>query len=201
MPEVDQVGKVAVNDISPRRLRGQTLFYTDAVNLLRTIYPVTDYEYRDGGGFRGELLIYRENQIVISVEIKSETETKAVSSQRSGKAFKVLRDKIHSIQCLKNNGKAQGWIAFLAQCWHYMASNLPRDIQSGHFPAREDILVIPSDRETDLVEALACISSHHSDCPSPTPTALRYPSVNVSVLIYCHQTLTDFFEKIQRMEQ
>jgi hypothetical protein len=201
LPQIHPMGESTVNEVVPRRLRGQTLFYADAVNVLRTIYPTKDYSYLDGDGFKGEFLILRENQILISVEIKSELETKAVSSKKTGEAFKELRAKIHALRCLEKNGKAQGWIAFLAQCWDYMANRLPEELRSGNYTKRDDVLVIPSDKEPDLENALHCISAKHPDCPKPTTTALRYPSDNITILIYAHQNLTDFFQKIQHIEE
>jgi hypothetical protein len=45
LPQIHPMGESTVNEVVPRRLRGQTLFYADAVNVLRTIYPTKDYSY------------------------------------------------------------------------------------------------------------------------------------------------------------
>ena len=71
-------------------LRKQTLFYTNAVNILMSIYRPKEYTYRDD--FLGELIILRDSEHLISVEIKSDKKVAKLSSL-SGKTFKNLRDK------------------------------------------------------------------------------------------------------------
>ena len=182
-----------------RRLRGQTLFYADAVNVLRSIYPQNEYCYRDDR-FRGELIIFRPTEILISVEIKSEVESKAVSTKKEGSTFKDLRKKIHSLNCLNGNGRAMGWLSFLAQCWDNLDTGLPSDVQASQFSTRNDILILPLDKESELCEALSGITSACTTCVAPTPKVIHRPSENISVLIYVHDELTRFFQQVQAMQ-
>ena len=199
MPEIHSLGETAVTQCEGRRLRGQTLFYADAVIELREHFPVDTYCYRDDG-FKGELLISRSRETLMSVEIKSEIETRKVSTKRSGRAFKPLRDKIHSLSCLHRNGQAKGWLSFLAQCWDYMANRLPSDLASAEYANREDLLVIPFDKETELDAAVTLITTAHSACQVNAHRTIRNQAGNITVLIYQHDALYTFFRNIQAIQ-
>jgi hypothetical protein len=179
-------------------LRKQTLFYTDAVNILRKIYLPKDYTYRDD--FLGELIMLRESEHLLTVEIKSEKEVQAVSTM-SGKTFKELRDKINSLQCLSShgNGKYKGWLAILAQCWDYMETGLPSDIDRNSFSVIEDVLVLPYDKKCELRDAIDKIITTNSSLSILLHTAHDYPSDNISVLIYKHDQLDRFFNDVKAL--
>ncbi len=175
----------------PRR-RAQTLFYTDAVNLLRRIYPPPDYEYRDD--FDGEVLITRGSDLLLSVEIKSEVEADAISTTNGAK-FADVRTAINSLSGL--TGKQKGWMACLAQCWDYMQTGLPSQLTGISFSDRQDVLIMPSDREAELVGALQAVKIAVASCPIPTPYALRYPAENMCVYHYGHAALMALFESLK----
>ena len=179
--------------------RKQTLFYADAVNLLRTIYRTNDYIYRDD--FNGELIILRKPEHLISVEIKSEKEVEKLSTQSSGTTFKELREKINSLSCFtsRGDGKHKGWIAILAQCWDYMQNGLPADIERNIFSIKEDILILPYDKKGELNNALCKLHTYCSTIQTPVPTVLDYPADNMSILIYTHAHLDSFFDEVQQI--
>ena len=179
--------------------RKQTLFYTDSVNILRSIYKTKDYKYRDD--FYGEIIILRDYDHLITVEIKSEKEVASVSTQ-SGTTFRDLRDKINSLSCFGNrgDGKHKGWLAILAQCWDYMQNGLPDDIQRDSYSSKEDLLVLPYDKKDELKAALCELNRHFPSIEAPEPTIHDYPSDNISILIYRHNDLDSFFEKIQSID-
>ena len=179
--------------------RKQTLFYTDAVNLLRSIYLPKDYKYRDD--FYGELIILRNSDHLITVEIKSEKEVENLSTQ-SGNTFKELRDKINSLRCFtsRGDGKHKGWLAILAQCWDYMQNGLPADIQRNTFSIKEDILVLPYDKKGELKTDLCMLHTHCPTIQFPEPTILDYPTDNISILIYMHDHLDSFFKEVQQID-
>lgn len=180
--------------------RKQTLFYADVVNLLRFIYPPKDYIYRDD--FNGELIILRNSEHLIAVEIKSEKEVDKLSTQSSGTTFKVLRNKINSLRCFTNrgDGKHKGWLAILAQCWDYMQNGLPSDIQRDTFSIKEDILVLPYDKKVELNTALCNLYKYYQTIQIPEPTILDYPTDNISILIYRHDHLDSFFNGVQKID-
>lgn len=195
MSKVHPLGEVALS--SERSLRrGQTLFYTDAVNLLRQLYSPQDYRYRDD--FDGELLILRGAELLISVEIKSEAEADALSTT-SGKKFADVRTAINRNESL--SGKQKGWMACVAQCWDYMETGLPTDLRSVQFAERRDILVVPLDSEQDLIGALQSVRSSNPNYILPDPFAVRFPSDNVTVLHFCHADLTTLFTRMKTGEQ
>ena len=177
-------------------LRKQTLFYADSLNILRRIYLPNDYTYRDD--FKGELLMYRKREHLLSVEIKSEKEVENVSTT-SGGAFKELRSIINSLQCLSKHGhgRHKGWLAMLAQCWDYMQNGLPPDLVRDSFTTTEDVLVLPYDKKSQLHEALQEIKIS-ANISIPLNTIHDYPSDNISLLIYKHDQLDCFFEKLKK---
>lgn len=180
-------------------LRKQTLFYTDAVNILRNIYLPKDYTYRDD--YLGELIMLREGEHLLSVEIKSEKEVQALSTM-SGETFKELRDKINSLQCLSSHGdgKHKGWLAILAQCWDYMETGLPSNIDKNAFTVIDDVLVLPYDKKCELQDAIDKIKTENSSLSIPLHTVRDFPSENISVLIYRHDQLDRFFNDIKALE-
>ena len=176
----------------PKR-RGQTLFYTDAVNLLRRIYPPRDYQYRDD--FDGEVLISHETALLLSVEIKSEVEADAVSPTNGAK-FADVRLAINAHKGL--TGKQKGWMACVAQCWDYMQSGLPPDLLQQPFSRRQDVLVMPLDRESDLQGTLTALHDSNSDYVLPSPFILRYPTENMVVFHFEHEQLTQIFDQLKQ---
>lgn len=179
--------------------RKQTLFYADAVNILRSIYKPRDYTYRED--FNGDLIILRNNDHLITVEIKSEREVKRLSTL-SGRTFEDLRRKINSLNCFseRGSGKYKGWLAILAQCWDYMQNGLPTDINGNSFAIRDDILVIPYNKKAELKTALQKLSlPYDSNMRIPRPKVHDYPADNMSVLIYDHESLNLFFDQVRQV--
>jgi hypothetical protein len=179
-------------------VRKQTLFYADAVNILRSLYLPKDYIYRDD--FHGELIISRIPDHLIIIEIKSEKEVGNLSTL-TGNTFTDLRSKINSLQCFsaRGCGKYKGWLAILAQCWDYMQNGLPTDIERNSFSKKEDILVLPYDKKCELKAALCKLQEYRSTIQIPEPTVHDYPDDNMSILIYRHEQLHTLFEQLQQM--
>ena len=170
------------------RVRGQTLFYTDAVNYLREIFPPDTYTYSDDTA--ADLIISHES-IIYVCEIKSEKECQDVSTTQ-GKAFKDLREKINSLSFLKRrgDGKYKGWLAFLAQPWWYL-----NNMESDNYTVKKNILIIPYDKFNDLKEAINIVNSNVKRFLKFETMIKR--SQNVAVLIFKYEELCDFFQKIK----
>ena len=92
---------------------------------MRKIFSPCTYVFRDD--FVGDLIIYRNNDIIYVCEIKSERECSNISTTQ-GKAFKDLRSKINSLKCFnsRGGGKYKSLLAFIAQTLWYL-KNLKKE--------------------------------------------------------------------------
>ena len=183
---------------TPAILRGKTLFYADTVNFVRATFPPRDYSYRDD--FAGDLILCQGSDTLFVVEIKSEAETKQVSTKPTGPDLNGLRPKIHSLSCLDDTGNAKGWLSILAQCWHYMESGLPDDLRIVTFKEKSDVLIIPADKEKELGGALECLAKVHQTCIAPEVVGVRRPSENMTMLVYRHEELNRLFQALAGIE-
>ncbi len=180
-------------------LRGQTLFYTEAVNYLRKIFNTEDYDYIDNcKGFTGDLIISSRNRKkLMMIEIKSENETEPVSTKKRGSTFFKLRKIIASLD--KITSQNQGWLAYIAQVWDYMDKfpvyKKQVDITKNNLKVFEDLLVIPANKRCELDGALRMFNLEYK-IKIPQYTFLENQTKNIVVLIFKHNELDVFFNAV-----
>lgn len=181
-------------------LRAETLFYSDVVAYLKQVFPPQDFIYRDD--FVGDLIIYRPNEVMFVIEIKSEKECDNVSSTKA-KAFEELRVRINSLKIFDKNskGKYKGWLAFIAQPWDYYVSNkLPNCIESNSFDEIEIVLAFPYDKLGDCMHAINEVSENYK-FNKPRMRRLYKIESNIIILFFEFMSVNSFFENIKNINE